>query len=460
VPVGPASGGGGGRANDVRAGGAYVEVSARDRLSQQLAGLLAKTRAFAASLARVGKVTAFAGVAGLTPLAGLFGAGINRAAQIEDMAEQLGFSVEQMQRLKFAADAAGVSVEDVLRKPEKYAGLMDQATVFDVDTIKQAAEASRSLAGAWINIQAALLPLIRTLGPIIQGFAKFVQLNAELLTVATVAAAGVTALGVGMFALGTATKVALSPLVLISGAVAGIGYALYRLAKNVFPETTAAAVAFFGDIGGLASDTFSGIIAAIAKGDLSLAWEVATAGALAVWKRFSLEMTGLWVDFKNFVLDGLRDIKAGFLAAFDSGLLKRLFRGEGIVGAVVGEAGPGGAIDAAARARNEQRDADRAFRQEQIDAAQAEADQARKRLADLVRQAQQRPEARPVEELSRRIVATRGAFRLLGDAGQQFGRVDQTEIQKKQLGTLEKIAADMKVVADGVKAGQLLLRFR
>ncbi len=475
MPVGPASGGGGGKSGDVRAGGAYIEVRAEDTLSNKLIILRYRAMKFAEGmkqvgqkineyLSPVGKRVMLAGTAALAPLAALFKGGLNYAEEIYKSADALGFTVEQMQRLQYAATVAGVSVEEVLRKPEQYGGLMGQATVLDASAIRESVEANRSLRAAWLDLQLALVPLVQTFGPILKGFSEFVRRNSELLPVVAAGAAGLIALGAALWAVGpaitavgVAIQVAINPFVLITAAAAGIGYALTRLAKVIFPETHAAAVSFFGDLGSLAADTFGGIVAAIGKGDLSLALEVLTAGATAVWKRFTLELTGLWVDFKNFVLDGLRDIKAGFAAAFDPGVLKRIFRGEGLMGAIAGEAAPGGAIDRAAEARNAQRDADRAFRQKQLDDAAKEAEGARKKLADLVAKAQARPVAGPVEDLAKRITATRGAFRLLGDASQQFGNVD---IPKQQLDSLKRIEEKAGAIVTAIQNGQSLLRFR
>lgn len=460
MPVAPASGGGGQKSGDVRAGGAYVEISAKDRLTATLAALRAKALAFATGLQQIGKGIGFVGAAALAPLTAFFKGGVDRAEEVSKLAEQMGYTADQMQRVKYAADVAAVSVEDVLRLPEKYAGLMAQAPMMDADAIRRSVDANRALRAAFIDLQLALVPLIRAVAPVAQAFGAFVRDNPGLVTGLAAVAAGVTALGAASFAVGTAIKAALSPFVLVSAAVAGVGYGLARLTSHFFPETAAAAGKFFGDLGGLASDTMTGIFAAIAKGDLTLAFEVAGNGLTAVWKLVVLKLTEIWVDFKDTVLDSFRDFKAGFLAAFDPGVLKRLLGGQGVLGAVAGEAAPGGAIDAAARERDAQRQADRALRRKQIEDAAAQLAEARQRLAAAVAVAVAKPAAAVVDPLARQVTATRGAFRLLGDAGQQFGRVDTTEIAKRQLNTLERIQADMKVVADGIKAGVLTLRFR
>lgn len=461
MPVGPASGGGGGKSGDVRAGGAFIELHAQDNLSNKLILLRYRAMKFAEGmkqvgqkineyLSPVGKRVLLAGTSALAPLAALFKGGLNYAEEIYKSADALGFTVEQMQRLQYAATVAGVSVEEVLRKPEQYGGLMGQATVLDASAIRESVEANRSLRAAWLDLQLALVPLVQTFGPILKGFSEFVRRNSELLPVVAAGAAGLIALGAALWAVGpaitavgVAIQVAINPFVLITAAAAGIGYALTRLAKVIFPETHAAAVSFFGDLGSLAADTMGGMVAAIAKGDLGLAWEVATAGAMAVWKRFAAEMTYVWTRLKHYIVDTFREAMAGIKLMFNdlaawilrndfTGLLSGDMTDEQINAArdqikaeIVGDLGA-----------NER--AAKKFRDQQVADANAEAEAARKKLADKIGQAMggvgkmDNP-----EELARRITATRGAFRLLGDASQQFGRSDS--IDSKQLAQLVEI---------------------
>lgn len=109
MPVGGASGGN--RAGDVRAGGAYVEVSLRDRLSQALANVKKRFESFAKTSAKIGLGAFGAGAGGAAAIGKLFGEAVERGAEFQTLAEKFGTTTETVSKLAYAFEAAGVPVE-------------------------------------------------------------------------------------------------------------------------------------------------------------------------------------------------------------------------------------------------------------------------------------------------------------------------------------------------------------
>ena len=112
------NGGSGGGGNAVRAGGAYFEVFANDKMSGTLDKLKSKAKAFATGLAQtsraailtIGKLGAVGAVAG----GGLLFRGMREAADTKNAADALGISVELMSKFRRVAEDYGVSIDDVL----------------------------------------------------------------------------------------------------------------------------------------------------------------------------------------------------------------------------------------------------------------------------------------------------------------------------------------------------------
>lgn len=459
MPVAPTSGGGG-TAGDVRAGGAYVEISARDRLSATMSALRAKTKAFAAGLSAIGRNVTFVGAATFAPLSVFFRQGVGRAEEAGKLAEQLGFSVTQMQRLKYAADVAGVSVEAVLSKPEKYADLMSAAPVLSAAAVQDATAASRSFRAALIDLQTALAPLVAALVPTIRAVTEFVRRNPELARGLFVVAAAAATVGPALMFVGgvaiplvtTAAGGLIAVLTGVVGKVLAVGGALGHLGTQVFPETSKAAVKSFGELLSIATGTVGGIVTAIGQGDIPLAMELVTAGALAAWKKLAADMTYVWVSLKNTIVDTFREAAAGVRMIFtDLGawLLRNDFTGllRGDLTDAEINAGRDAVNDQEYQeVKRLQREA-REFRSAQIQAANAEAAAARAKLNELLGRVQAGATAARAaddEPLSRRITATRSAFRLLADANQQFGGSDR--VPTEQLIELKKIRQTLSMI--------------
>jgi hypothetical protein len=459
VALGPASGGGG-QAGDVRAGGAFVEISARDRLTSQLLGLRSKALAFAAGLNTIGKTIGFIGGAALAPLTALFKTGLNRAENIEREAEALGFQVVQFQRIKYAADVAGVSIDTVLSKPEKYAGLMAGASILDPGTIREAVQAQQAMRAALIDLQTAAVPLVSTFVPLVRAVAAFVKTNADWIRVAAVGAAGMTAIGAATFVFGRALGLVAT---VGRGAVAVVGLLLTKtgLIVGVFGGLAAAVLTLTasgrklaGDLGGAfasVGDTFSvmlkGITDAIKAGDFDKAFKVFTAGIESVWYEMLLNMARAFSTFIENNRDRLIALGGLIGGLKGAGIGGRFGPWGALIGGAAGAAGGGVAIDQLAKliegiATNTGLEAMRANAQD--------------RLKMIVGQGN--PNRLEVDEdsLPKRITATRGAFRKLLDGNQQFGASDKLET--KQLEALVGIRKDLdkltKAMIDAANANR------
>jgi hypothetical protein len=491
VALGPASGGGG-SAGDIQAGGATIMIAAKgvDLLKLQLADLKVRALAFAASMSTIGRSLGLLGGAGLAPIAALFKTGLNRAESIDKEAEALGYTIVQYQRLKYAADVAGVSIEKVMERPDKYGALAAGAPIMDAQTIREAVQAQQAMRAALIDLQTAAVPLVSSLVPVVKAVSAFVREYSGLLRVLAVGAAGVAALGVSMFAVGKALAVvgvlARSGSVLVGLLFAGLKivwapgalllaglvklkdmavlvFTLFRqVAVAAFAAVlTKAGILFAGvatlgaliiatmtggrrllsDLGGAFSavgQTFSvmlkGIIDAIQAGEFDKAFKVFTAGIEAVWYEMLLNMARAFSTFIENNRDRLIALGGLIGGLKGAGIGGRFGPWGAIIGGAAGAAGGGVAVDQLAKliegiATNTGLEAMRANAQD--------------RLKMIVGQGN--PNRLEVNEdsLPKRITATRGAFRKLLDGNQQFGASDRlsqnlNETQKQALAELKK----------------------
>lgn len=460
MALGPASGGGG-QAGDVRAGGAFVEISAKDALSKTLLTLKAKAAAFAAGLNVLGRNVTFVGAAAFAPLAGFFKTGLNRAEEVEKLAEDLGYTAEQFQRLKYAADVAGVSIEKIAERPDKFRDLTNAAPIMDAKTIREAVQAQRQFRAAIIDLQTALAPLVSAITPFVSAVAQFVKRNPELARVlfafgAAAAVVGPALLFVGSVAIPavvTAAGVLVGILTGVVGKVIAVSAAVGYLGSRAFPETARAARQSFGEMLSIATDTVGGIVTAIGKGDFALAMDLAGAGMLAAWKRLEAQMTYVWVRVKNTILDTFRDAIAGvklMINDLSAWILRNDFTGllsgdmtDDDINAARDQIANDIVTDRA-KAQNEAR----AFRDQQIAAANQEADAARAKLNELLARVNQAAPDEPGGGVGGRISSTRSAFRVLNTGTQQFGG---SSIDSEQLMNLQRIAKDGKIAADELK---------
>jgi ribosomal protein L12E/L44/L45/RPP1/RPP2 len=337
-------GGGKSKAGDVRAGGAFVEISAKDKLSGTLTKLKARAEAFAAGLKTIGTKTALLGGAALAPMLALFKGGVDRAERIDQMSKSMGIAADEMQRLAYAADVAGVSIDDVLDNPGRFKGLMADAPIMDAATLRDSVRSQQEFRKAMIGLQTAAAPLVQAITPIIVQVGEFIKNNKGLVQTLLPAAAGVMAFGMGMRLLGgvigpvISIAARLAPVLLspfsvargvVGGAISGVrglaagfwtviraaGPMALRLAGPIGAIATLGIVAYrnipafakmvdgigakLGELVEIGSETFDGLVAAISRGDLSAAWKVTTAGLYATWAWLGVQLTDVWHGFKQ-----------------------------------------------------------------------------------------------------------------------------------------------------------------
>jgi hypothetical protein len=284
-----------------------------------------------------------------------------------------------------------------------------------------------------------MLPLIQTVGPLIKGIGEFSRRNAGMLTAAAGAAVALIGLGGGLILLGstlsalaTVGGVAATVLgaislkaLLITAAVAGLGFGLGYLATVAFPQTWKAAKQFFGDLLSVAGETIGGIVAAISKGDIEQAWNVALAGLNAAWKILVANMTYVWVSFKATIVDTFRSAlneARKLMLDFEAWILRNdptgLFNGGRTDAEINAERDRlKGDLDGQLGAKLKEADE---FRKKQIAEAQAEVVAARVKLGAEVDKAKEQVKSESSGGTLPLIQAAKGSFRV-ADAGQQFG---------------------------------------
>lgn len=441
MPIG--GGGGGGSAGDIQAGGAFVRIYSKDDLSKTLDKLKAKFNSFGKFINSVGNQAALGGAAIMAPLTALFAGGLNRAANVGKLAEQFGVSAEQMSRFAFAAEDAGVSLEEVINNQERFAGAMKRAPIFDSATAGGALEAQRAFKDSLVALQVAMLPVLKLLLPIVQGFAAFVKQNASLVMVAAAAGAGLlafaavaktTAAGMAILTAGiTALKFVMLALATPQGALLAGAIALgaYLLSDTQTVKDLGAAFQAMADT---AKEAWGGIVAALAQGDLELAGQIALKGLEVIWLQTVQTLTQVWVDFKKSVVDTFHDLTDEIAKALIGvrALLMTIANGfdETESRKMVKD------YDTQLKAmRRDQDDGNRRFRQKQIDDARAAVAAAKSGLGGLVAKANvAKPQVSDLAFAALNSANTKGAFQ--GPLSQQLGIGDS--FQKKLLANTDK----------------------
>lgn len=210
-------------------------------------------------------------------------------------------------------------------------------TAADVETARKAsvayAEASAKVSRAWEQVMVAVSPVVEAFARVVTvaaeaaaGFAK----NNRWLTVGLVAVAGAAVAVVGalagigavfgLVAIGAAKVAAL--FVFVKGAAAVVAAGLltpWGLFAAAVVAAGVAVVSFSGLFDGAlaaAGVAWGGIVAAVGKGDLLLAFKIAVAGIKTAWASLMDEMQGLWTSFKGFFVDGFHDATTQIALAF------------------------------------------------------------------------------------------------------------------------------------------------
>lgn len=480
MPIkGPQGGGGSGGkagASDVRAGGAFFEILAKDQLTKTLDALQKRVTAFGAFMKRAGQSLMLGGAAlGAGPLALLIG-GTNRLADIGRLAREFEVPIEVMGRLQYAAEMAGVSVQDVMADTKgRFRDLLAAAPAVDPQQVRQATAAQKEFRDATIALQTAMMPLLSTVAQVLTRVSAFAKENAGLVRVLGLAAAGVFGLGLAFSAAGTAVSVVLagvgllakaftlllSPLGLVATAVGGLT-ALWLTQSETGRRVAGELGEAFRAVGTAFSETWGGIADAVKAGDLEIAFKVLAAGVKTV---FFTMLSALSKALSDFLKDAHRKIVA--LATVAGALGGGALGGRlGPVGLLVGAVGGGAGAGIAA---------DRAL--EEIEAGleglagrfAGRAGEAGKELGELRRAARRAAVAVAANpfaadpDLARRLkegvqpfAAVKGNFNV-ASARQQFGYGDavsqQTELQRQIADNTKKAAMELVNLANGLVFG-------
>jgi hypothetical protein len=467
--------------NDVRAGGAYVEVSLRDRLTKGLASLQTRIMAISKTMMVAGRqLGKLAVIAAIPQLAAFFG-GLVRAERMENMAIAMGKTTEEMQRLAYAAEVAGVAIDDVVKDPQRFAGLLADAPIMDAGQIRDSVSVLRDFRKILIDVQVAFGALAKEAAPLAKWLSVVVRENSHLVAVVAAATAGLLALAGMMMVVGGGVASVITIMGGLVSAISAVSVAIGAVLELALPfapiialvvALTAAVVTLwvyflrmtdagralfdamfirplkilqrvFATTFDVFRESFGGIVAAIKKGDFEQAWIVVKAGFFAVLADMELKLTTVWVAIKDRVVESwhaaIDEVKRSTME-----LMKWIASNDptGLLGVGNGDAfeAAADAIDADAIRDKDER---RKIRDDQVAAAEKKLADARKELAIAVAKANEKaaengPAAMAVKQS---VTATIGAFRLTRDARQMFGGPEKEllAVNKNQLEELEKI---------------------
>lgn len=427
------SGGKGGNKSAIKAGEAFVELSADDtKLQDALKRIANKVHSTGLKLAKFGAITGAAGAALLGPLIGLFAQAVKYGDSIQDAADRAGASAEGISRLGYAADLSAASLEDVEGANQKLTkaavaaarGSKEQAKAFQamgisaddflqmdiderfltiaetLDTLETPLEKNAFLFDVFGKSAGQLKPLfmngaeglrallkesdrvgqtisnddaaksarmmdvydksikavkytLMSVGMALFGFTDgaenlsevfigtlkgirdFITENRKIIMIVASVGAGIIAFGsaltvaglalsgivAGFSALITVGSAILPFLPIIIGLFAGLAgtaaaiYNLHTILKLIGIDVVALTAGFRGDfvdsimsIGETFSQTFGGILAALSKGDLALAGEIAMVGLTLAFEKGILFLTKQWVNFKGIFVDIWHDM--------------------------------------------------------------------------------------------------------------------------------------------------------
>lgn len=102
-----------GSARGIRAGKAFVEIGAKDKLSKILDKIGKRLQAFGAGVRAMGVKIAGFGAAALGAFGALTKVFVDFGSALQDMHDRTGLSIEALSELNFIADQTGSSMEDV-----------------------------------------------------------------------------------------------------------------------------------------------------------------------------------------------------------------------------------------------------------------------------------------------------------------------------------------------------------
>lgn len=281
-----------------------------------------------------------------------------RIARIAETFEQLQSPIERTNfLLALFGDSSANKVLPLLKRGAAdlraaFKQAQDTGAVVNTEDAKRATEAHKQLTlvltalkGVMFEVVAAVFAFNGETGSgmqdilaYIKQFREWVRENKGLVRLIVAAVVLMTALGIALYITGSAfaamgaiitgvvvvTKVLIALIggliglvgllsikfIIVAAIVGALIYAFLKLTglgeklKEIFSRT-------FADIGKTFSDMWGGILNAIKKGDLELAWKIVTTGLLLNWKFLVLGLFEAWHKFLNTFEFGFRDAIAG-----------------------------------------------------------------------------------------------------------------------------------------------------
>lgn len=263
-----------------------------------------------------------------------------------------------------------------------------QTSSADLNTARDAARsqaiAMAALKKVWGEIATAVAPVVKDFADAfatnLKPVMEFVRANREAVATVVKVAAGLVGAGAALVALGTvagavSTAIAtlgaigsgavalvlfpikalvaavtslLSPIGLVVAAVGGLAYLWVSQTESgakAFDAVKAAAGSFaeylrgaFDTVAAVGAEAWGGIVAAVQKGDLALAGEIAVTALELLWSKAVAEMARVWSEFGTGAVDAWHELTDGMgeLLAEVWNVVKEVFAGiwETVVGVV------------------------------------------------------------------------------------------------------------------------------
>jgi len=270
--------------------------------------------------------------------------------RFELLADGINAVVDPQLKAAAAMDVFGKAGEGMLPMLEGGAVAIDKLRM-EADSLgktvtKEQAENATKLGDAWDRVKAATLGAVFVLGSqlapgleLVAGWLKdvgvgigdFLRENKALAVILGAVVAGLFASAAASFVLGIAMKglalgvgivtlaftilggvigFLLSPIGLVVAAIAGIG-ALFVTQTKAGQEFATDTGRSFQNIADTAKHAWGGIAAAIQKGDLETAAQIALTTLRLAWAETILYLTEKWVWFKKTFRDGWADLGTG-----------------------------------------------------------------------------------------------------------------------------------------------------
>jgi len=374
-------GGSGASSRDIRAGGAFVEIFAKDSLLRKGLAAAEKRVAQTGSLfAEIGKKSLAVGSVILAPLGAVFMKAVDGAAQLDDLADAFSTTTEKLSPLAYAFKVAGLGLEDLEKAMKEVAKndasgrpledvltewalalngiedpgerarkaldqfgkaglkiasiapdlarLMNGAPIISSDDAKNAEKFQQETAKIGVTLEAALLPAVGWMAMMAGQASEWAKNNVGLVSTIAMIGGGLIAAGLAAISFGVALKGVALALAIVSAALAVTGGAVAFLLSpiglvvtavggliTIWATMTSSGQSAMSRLGGMfrgLSDTavraWGGIMAAIEKGDLVLAFEVVSKGVRLIWLTLLEYLEGEWDKFQSGWKQGLREL--------------------------------------------------------------------------------------------------------------------------------------------------------